>query len=270
MRLNGRHRSVFRRAALLSLVWAAVLASTGVHADRLAVIERVKASVVAVGTYDSARTPSFQFLGSGFAVGDGTTIVTNAHVIPAVIEPEGKEFLAILTRAPGKDAQGQALVLIKQAKAQRIDPGSDLALLKIEGPALPALKIAASASTREGQEILFTGYPLGAVLGPYPSTHHGIVSSIAPVAIPQSHAADLNPQTIRRLAAGPFPVLQLDATAYPGHSGSPVYDAETGEVIGIINMVFVKSTKEAVLQQPSGITYAIPASHLQDLLKTQQ
>ena len=35
---------------------------------------------------------------------------------------------------------------------------------------------------------------------------------------------------------------------------------------GIINMVFVKGTKEAALTQPSGITYAIPARHLQALL----
>ncbi|MDP2828623.1 MAG: serine protease, partial [Sulfuricellaceae bacterium] len=41
---------------------------------------------------------------------------------------------------------------------------------------------------------------------------------------------------------------------------------ETGEVLGIINMVFVKSTKEAVLQHPSGISYAIPADFLIELL----
>jgi S1-C subfamily serine protease len=58
----------------------------------------------------------------------------------------------------------------------------------------------------------------------------------------------------------------LDATAYPGNSGSPVFDVDTGEVIGIINMVFIKGSKEAALSQPSGITYAIPSIHLKDLL----
>ena len=61
-------------------------------------------------------------------------------------------------------------------------------------------------------------------------------------------------------------MLQLDATAYPGNSGSPVYDPDTGDVLGIINMVLVKSTKESALSQPSGITYAVPSSHLQSLL----
>ena len=120
---------------------------------------------------------------------------------------------------------------------------------------------------REGQEIFFTGYPIGAVLGPYPATHRGIISAITPIAIPQSRAGDLDARTVRRLSSGAFPVFQLDATAYPGNSGSPVYDPDTGEVLGIVNMVFVKGTKEAVLTDPSGITYAVPASYLQSLLK---
>ena len=61
-------------------------------------------------------------------------------------------------------------------------------------------------------------------------------------------------------------VYQLDATAYPGNSGSPLYDANTAEVIGIINKVYVKSTREAVLSDPSGITYAIPVKFLLPLL----
>ncbi len=93
-----------------------------------------------------------------------------------------------------------------------------------------------------------------------------MVAAITPIAIPPPVAAQLDARVARRLTTGSYPVLQLDATAYPGNSGSPVYDPESGEVLGIINMVFVKGTKEAVLTQPSGITYAIPATHLQALL----
>ena len=93
-----------------------------------------------------------------------------------------------------------------------------------------------------------------------------MVSAITPIAIPPPLAAQLDPRMLRRLATGPFPVFQLDATAYPGNSGSPVYDPESGEVLGIINMVFVKGTKEAALTQPSGITYAIPGKYLRSLL----
>ena len=49
-------------------------------------------------------------------------------------------------------------------------------------------------------------------------------------------------------------------------AGSPLYDPDSGEVIGVINMVFVKGTKEAALSQPSGITYAIPIQVLKELL----
>ena len=89
-----------------------------------------------------------------------------------------------------------------------------------------------------------------------------MISAITPIAIPQGRAADLDPAVIRRLASGPFSVFQLDATAYPGSSGSPIYDPATGDVLGIVNMVFVKGTKETALSQPSGITYAIPSRHL--------
>ena len=70
-----------------------------------------------------------------------------------------------------------------------------------------------------------------------------------------------------RLAERVGPVLQLDATAYPGNSGSPVYLPDTGEVVGILSSVFVKESKERVLSDPSGISYAIPIQHAQKLLK---
>jgi S1-C subfamily serine protease len=65
----------------------------------------------------------------------------------------------------------------------------------------------------------------------------------------------------------PFMVYQLDATAYPGNSGSAMYDAKTGKVIGIINKVFIQESKEAVISKPSGITYAIPVKYLHELLE---
>jgi S1-C subfamily serine protease len=103
-----------------------------------------------------------------------------------------------------------------------------------------------------------------------PVTHRGIVSAITPIAIPQANSRDLNPALIRRLATDPFRVYQLDATAYPGNSGSPLYDPATGEVIGVLNMVFVKSTKEKVLSDPSGISYAIPVEYLHRLIASQR
>jgi serine protease Do len=257
-------------AATLLLLPALLVANLA-RADRFATIERVRASVVAIGTFERTRSPQFQFLGTGFAVGDGTIIVTNSHVLPSLLDPVRRETIAVLlpgrVRDPKDPKDAKYDVQAREVKQIAIDTSSDLALLKLSGAALPPLKIRDSDSVREGQDVLFTGFPIGAVLGPFPATHKGMVSVVTPIAIPQARAAELEPQTVRRLTGGSFPVLQLDATAYPGSSGSPVYDPDTGEVIGIINMVLVKSTKESALSQPSGITYAVPSHHLQVLLE---
>lgn len=255
-------------ASLRALALALALVLCGVSAAARAanvtdVIARVKHSVVAIGTFERGRTPAFQFRGTGFAVGDGATIVTNAHVLPGVMDPVRNEVLAILTPGAGNDGQ------VREVARLAVDPGSDLALVRLDGGApLPPLKLRASDGVQEGQDILITGFPIGAILGPFPATHRGMISAVTPIAIPQGRAADLNPALIRRLSGGSFPVFQLDATAYPGNSGSPVYDPASGEVLGIVNMVFVKGTKEAALSEPSGITYAIPASHLAALLRS--
>lgn len=244
----------------------ACLAATPVRADRMATIERVKASVVAIGTFESTRAPQFQFLGTGFAVGDGSLIATNAHVLPPLLDPAKMETLAILLTGMNKD--GKDSVQVREVKRVAVDTGYDLALLKLQGAPLTPLTLRDPETVREGQEILITGYPIGAVLGPFPATHRGIVSVVTPIAIPQGRAGDLDGRIVRRLSAGSFPVFQLDATAYPGNSGSPVYDPDSAEVLAIVNKVLVSGTKEAVLSQPSGITYAVPANHLRDLLKT--
>ena len=55
--------------------------------------------------------------------------------------------------------------------------------------------------------------------------------------------------------------------AYPGNSGGPVFDADTGEVVGVINMVMVKGTRESALSNPTGLTYAVPVRFVRELLQ---
>jgi len=246
--------------ALVLPLWLSAGSASG--QDVATTIERVKGSIVAVGTYERTRTPPFAFRGTAFVVGDGTLVVTNAHVLPGVLDTTRLEQLGIVIPGPDRDKYQ-----FREAKQVAVDPGSDLAVLKIVGAALPALRIRDSDGVKEGQPIMFTGFPIGAAIGLFPATHRGMVSAITPIAIPQARSAELDPKTIRRLTSGSFPIFQLDATAYPGNSGSPVFDPATGEVLGVINMVFVKGTKESVLTQPSGITYAVPSRFLQDLLQ---
>jgi len=261
----SRARCALLRIATRTLLTIVLLQALPAHADRIATIDRVKESVVAVGTFVRTRSPQFQFRGTGFAVGDGSLIVTNAHVLPTMVDPANMEVLAVLIPGPVKDGSIQPQV--REAKQIAVDTASDIGVLRMSGVTLPALKLRASEPVKAGQEVFFTGYPIGAVLGPYPATHRGMISAVTPIAIPQARAGDLDANTLRRLASGAFPVFQLDATAYPGNSGSPLYDPDTGEVLGVVNMVFVKGTKESALTQPSGITYAVPSSHLEQLLK---
>lgn len=248
------------------LTWVAGLAllaaARAAAAQYSETIERVKPSIVAIGTFERTRNPEFTFAGTGFAVGNGLLIATNEHVVAKLLDAERMETLAIAIRTSDRQ------VALRAAKKAASDPSSDLALLRIEGAPLPALRLGNSQSVRDGQRYLFTGFPIGAILGLIPVTHRAMISAVTPIVIPARNSSELNARAVRRLKAGTFSVFQLDGTAYPGNSGSPVYDPKSGEVIGIVNSVFVKGTKEAALSNPSGISYAIPVQSLKDLLET--
>ena len=111
------------------------------------------------------------------------------------------------------------------------------------------------------------GYPIGGALGFTPVTHRGIVSAITAIVLPAPSAQSLNAAGGNRLRQGSFDIYQLDATAYPGNSGGPVFDVESGKVIAVINMVLVKGSKESAISYPSGISYAIPVRFVSELLK---
>nr|WP_237759543.1 serine protease [Sulfuricella sp. T08] len=222
-------------------------------------IERIKPAIVGVGTFQKTRTPPVSFLGTGFVLDDGLHVVTNAHVVPESLDIANKESLVVIT-GKGKNPELRAATPVAQDKEH------DLALLRISGPALPAMKLGDSGETREGQTLAFTGFPIGMILGFYPVTHRAIVSAITPVVLPALNSRGLDAKMIGQLHRSAYTVFQLDGTAYPGSSGSPLYDPETGLVYGIVNMVFVKGMKEAALSHPSGITYAIPGNYIHDLL----
>lgn len=250
-------RTPARRKGGIILLFLCLLAISPVQAALPDIIDKIRPAIVAVGTVQPTRRPPAQFRASGFVVANGQYVLTNAHVVPDTLDVQQKEYLAVFT-GRGQRFEGRT------ATAVAMDREHDLALLKIEGSPLPALGIDWSKPVREGQDIIFTGFPIGIVLGLYPVTHQGIISALTPIAIPPPAAGQLNPNLVKRLQ-NPFEVFQLDAIAYPGNSGSPLCDAATGRVIGVINSVFIKESKETILQQPSGITYAIPISYAKEL-----
>ena len=224
-------------------------------------VERSKPAVVGVGTWLPTRRPPSSLTGTGFVVGDGDLVITNAHVVGDGPDSALLENLVVFT---GRGRTGRAHRVDLAAR----DDEHDLVLLRLQGDTrLPTLVLGRDENVREGQRIAFIGFPIGAVLGLYPATHTGIVSAISPIANPARSAGELTPAMIERLA-NPFNVFQLDATAYPGNSGSPVLDPATGEVVAVINQVYVKGSKENVLKDPSGISYAVPIRHARELLRS--
>eukprot|EP01032_Pedospumella_encystans_P024588 gene24588-27805_t len=247
---------------LLGIVCAlfSALAPSATAADLPTVIAAVKPSVVGVGSYQRLRSPAAVFNGTGVVLGDGLSVITNAHVVPEFTDSEQKETLGVLIAGEG------TAFSFRPATVVAVDKEHDLAHLRLTGAPLPALKLGDSASLREGRELAFTGFPLGMVLGLHPVTHRAMLSAITPIILPSANSRQLDARAVAALQRAPFNILQLDGTAYPGSSGSPLYDPADGTVVGIINMVFIKGLKESAITSPSGITYAIPARYVQELL----
>ncbi len=261
------HRTLPSRRALLA-AGAGCAAGLGLglaqasHADGLPdLVALAKQSVLPVGTYNATDSPRFGFRGSGFAVGDGTLVATNFHVLPAGAETGSGPRMAVMTARNANEGQGRL------ARVVATDRFHDLALLQLEGPGLRPLALAEAGAAREGQGIVLMGFPIGGALGFSVVTHRGIVASITTAALPAATASQLDPRSLTKLREGNFELLQLDATAYPGNSGGPLLDAETGRVLGVVNMVLVKGSRESALSSPTGITYAVPVAYLHELLR---
>ena len=240
------------RRRLLGVAVAWVCMGADAHAESLPdLVARAKRSVVLVGSYGLMDNPRFGFRGTGFVVAGGLHVLTNAHVLPE--ETPGRIDRSVAVQVWTPESQWT----LRSAKLISKDTAHDLALLQIDGPAVPALRLAAREAP-EGTAIALMGFPIGGALGYSHVTHRGIVSARTAIVPPAAGPQGLSERAVRQLRQGSFEVVQLDATAYPGNSGGPVLDVETGEVVGVVSMVLVKGTKEAALSAPSGISYAVP------------
>lgn len=170
--------------------------------DVAAVADRIAPSVVTI----SADIDTGGF-GQGGSVGTGviTTadgeILTNAHVVDGATE--------IRVRLTGETEPRPATLLA-------IDPGNDLALLRIDGDDFIPARFAAPDSTRIGDEVVAIGFALD--LDGAPSVTLGIVSALDRTITIDDGALD--------------GLIQTDAAISSGNSGGPLVNA-LGEVVGI-------------------------------------
>ncbi|THU01973.1 trypsin-like serine protease [Lampropedia puyangensis] len=200
-------------------------------------------SVVSINTTKTVRhpyanDPFFQYffgespnrsqsgLGSGVIVNADGYLLTNNHVI------EGADVINVTLN------DGREFV----AKVVGTDPDSDLAVLKIEAPNLPAIRIGNSDQMAIGDAVLAIGNPFG--VGQ--TVTSGIISALG-----RSHLG-LNIYEN---------FIQTDAAINPGNSGGALVDTK-GELVGINTAIFSQSGGSM------GIGFAIPTKTAQFVLNS--
>ena len=151
------------------------------------------------------ETGDLQIAGSGFALGSGNEVITNAHVAAPSDDPAQ---IQLYTRA------GLAL----KARLVGLDRPTDLALLRIEGGSLPPLEWGDSDRLHIGEETWAIGNPQDIGL----SVTRGTISSLGHM------RAGLNEIES---------YLHSDASITHGSSGGPLVDV-LGRVVGVSDMGF--------------------------------
>ena len=149
--------------------------------------------------------------GSGVIVDPEGFIVTNAHVV------RGAERLHVLipTAASGRSILATTGRRVK-ARVVGLDLETDLAVIKVDEPSLPALPFGDSDDLNAGQIVLAFGSPLGL----HNSVSLGVVSAVARQLTPES----------------PMIYVQTDASINPGSSGGPLVDLR-GRLVGINTLI---------------------------------
>src|SRR5438067_7270575 len=164
-------------------------------------------------------------LGSGVVVTNEGHIITNNHVVDQVDEIE-------VQLSDGRT---------KKARLVGADSQVDLAVLKIDDPAVKPLKLADSDSVQAGDFVLAIGNPFG-----FDETvTDGIVSSKG-----RPNRADVFGD-----------LIQTNAAINPGNSGGPLINL-SGEVVGINTAIISRSGGS------QGIGFAIPSNTVRTALES--
>jgi S1-C subfamily serine protease len=182
---------------------------------------------ILAGLFSTAVFAEPQSSGSGFAIGDGSFIVTSNHVV-----------------------EGCGEVRIPEAGLARVvktDRRADLAILKTSHPLSTVLRFRSGHPLRLGEEIVVIGYPLRGLLSSPPTVTTGIVSSLAGLRDDRT-------------------AMQISAPVQPGNSGGPVLD-RSGNVVGIVDSKLNAVKAAMVTGDiPQNVNFAVHSSIITSLL----
>ena len=166
-------------------------------------------------------------------------IVTNAHVVENATRIEVELPFAATGGEPGRSILGRRGRTVG-AQIVAIDHETDLAVVKVEAKALPALAFGDSDALRPGQLVLAFGSPLGLDA----SVTLGIVSAVARQLTPED----------------PMIYIQTDAPINPGNSGGALVDTE-GRLVGINTLIYSQSGGS------EGIGFAAPSNIVRNVFE---
>ena len=213
---------------------------TGNASSFAPVVAKVSPGVVSIYTTKTVKTPrairdffglpgsqTMQGLGSGVIVSSDGLILTNNHVT------DGADHIKV-----GVGMNGQEYVARKIGG----DPGTDLALLKIEATNLPALEFADSDKARVGDLVLAVGNPFGLT----ETVTLGIISGLGRTGMGIVDYENF---------------IQTDASINPGNSGGALVDMD-GRVLGINTAIYSKTGGN------QGIGFAVPANLAKEVLQS--
>lgn len=237
----------------------------------------------------------FPIVGTGVIVDDGL-VVTNAHVVDALIRlprppdfPKDKfPFIAVLFHRvqPGDNPAitvesvaevplevigvFRAVGLIPRGQGFYYGPEKpDFNIVRVKAKGLPRVELEPNVEKLiEGVEVGTIGYPMGADALKAPGWFHqfgpflqrGIISAILPTRCKAPHSFVIN-------------LLSMG-----GASGSPVFLADSGHVIGILNagltdtrptysMAENKLQMSGFTQGSTNFTYVVPAYYIANALR---
>src|SRR5438874_4973111 len=225
----------------------------GVITSFAPVVEKVAPTVVTIFTTQTISRPALQFpfsdqalreffggqlprtqgkqtvqgLGSGVIVSPDGYILTANHVVSGA-----EEIMA------GLGAE------LRKYKAKKIgtDPGTDVALLKIDGKNLPAITFADSDKARAGDIVLALGNPFGL----RQTVTMGIISAVG-----RGGMGIVDYENF----------IQTDAAINMGNSGGALVDTE-GRLLGINSAILTRSGGS------QGVGFAVPSNLAREVMQS--